>query len=227
MIRLFVADDHEMFREMLSMALERHADLTVVGGVGDAANLCDAVRRCQPDIVLLDYRMPGMRGFDCLLHAVHDTCPRARVIVLSGFADPRIALQAAEGGARGYVVKSTRLAAVADAVRAVAAGGVWIDPNLPREVFHLFQAHSNGPATGPGVDCSLTRREREILACVAEGASNLAIAKKLSISEQTVKTHLYRIFNKLNVRNRVEAALAFYGRVGPAAPVEPANGSPG
>ena len=213
MIRIFFADDHEMFREMLSMALGRHADLTVVGDVGHGGDVREAVRRCQPDIALLDYWMPGVRNFARLLNDLRDACPNARVIVLSGSAEARIAAQAAEGGARGYVLKSTRLSAVADAVRAVAAGGVWIDPNLPRELFNLFQSRARGPVTGSESDCGLTRREREILACVAEGASNLAIAKKLCISEPTVKTHLGHIFNKLNVRNRVEAAMVFCGRV--------------
>lgn len=231
MIRIFIADDHEMFREMLSMALGRQADFTVVGGAGDAAEVTDAVNRTRPDIVLLDYRMPGVRSFECLLSTLHEASTTAKVIVLSGFADPRIALQAADGGARGYVIKTTRLAAVADAVRAVAAGGVWIDPNLPREVFDVFQARAQGPAAGAEGDCGLTRREREILACVADGASNLAIARKLCISEQTVKTHIYRIFNKLNVRNRVEAAMVFCGKTGFAfaAVTEDArpSGSPG
>ncbi|HVM97940.1 MAG TPA: response regulator transcription factor, partial [Candidatus Acidoferrales bacterium] len=125
-----------------------------------------------------------------------------------------IAQRAAEGGARGYILKATRLSAVADAVRAVARGGIWIDPSLPRKIFDVFQTRAVGPAAGPTAAAGLTRREREILACVAEGASNLEIARKLCISEQTVKTHLSRVFAKLNVKNRVGAAMLFYGRAG-------------
>jgi DNA-binding NarL/FixJ family response regulator len=215
MIRLLVADDHEMFRDMLKLALVRTGDTEVVGEAGNGRDLCNAIYRSRPDVVLLDYRMPYVRDFAALLREIRATSPRVWVIVLSGFANADIAQQAAEGGARGYILKATRLTAVADAVRAVAAGGIWIDPNLPRKVFDVFQSYANGPVTGPGTANSLTRREREILSCLAEGASNLDIAMKLGISEQTVKTHLSRVFAKLSVKNRVGAAMAFLGRSEP------------
>ncbi len=210
MIRVLVADDHAMFREMLRIALPRNGDIDVVGEADNGQDLMEAVYRHKPDVLLLDYKMPHVRDFSGLVADVCRRHPSTRVVVLSGFASTEIAARAADGGARGYVVKSTRLQAVADAIRTAARGGVWIDPNLPREVFDIFQRHTAPPETRGGGLAGLTRREREVLACVAEGVRNRDIARKLSISEKTVKTHLTRIFNKLEVKNRVGAAVAFF-----------------
>jgi len=213
MIRIVLADDHAMFREMLGIALQRDGTIQVVGEAGDGQELLECVDRFRPDVVLLDYKMPNVRNFTELVQQIHTQHPATQVIVLSGFDSTEIATRAAEGGARGYVRKSTRLGAVADAIRIVAKGGIWIDPNLPRKVFDIFQRQSGDTeaAAANGME-GLTRREREVLACVAEGISNQAIARKLCISEQTVKTHLTRIFAKLDVKNRLAAALLFYGK---------------
>ncbi len=211
MIRVLVADDHAMFREMLRIALPRNGDIDVVGEADNGQDLMEAIYRHKPDVLLLDYKMPHVRDFSGLVKDVCRRHPSTRVVVLSGFASTEIAARAADGGARGYVVKSTRLQAVADAIRTAARGGVWIDPNLPREVFDIFQRHTAPPEMRGGGLAGLTRREREVLACVAEGVRNRDIARKLSISEKTVKTHLTRIFNKLEVKNRVGAAVAFFG----------------
>jgi DNA-binding NarL/FixJ family response regulator len=211
-IRLLIADDHVMFREMLALTLSRCGDFEVVGEAGDGKALLDTAQRTRPDVILLDYKMPAARDFIGLLQELRLATPNAAVIVLSGFANSDIAQRAADGGARGYVLKATKLSAVSDAVRAVARGGIWIDPSLPRRVFDLFQSQASGPVAGPLATAGLTRREREILASLAEGASNLEIARKLCISEPTVKTHVSHIFAKLNVKNRAEAAHLYYGR---------------
>jgi DNA-binding NarL/FixJ family response regulator len=211
MIRVLVADDHAMFREMLKIALPRTGDIEVVGEAGDGQELGNVLYRIHPDVVLLDYKMPYVRDFAALVRDLRRDYSETEIVVLSGFASEDIAVRAAEGGARGYVLKSTRLSAVADAIRAVAGGGIWIDPELPRRVFDLFQRAAGSGTQATGL-ADLTRREREVLASVAEGISNQEIAQKLCISEQTVKTHLTRIFAKLAVRNRLAAALAYYGR---------------
>jgi DNA-binding NarL/FixJ family response regulator len=213
MIRVVVADDHEMFREMLRLALPRAGDLEVVGEAADGQELQAVTQRLRPDVVLLDFKMPHVPSFTALVQRLRSLSPDCQVVVLSGFSSQEVAASAARGGASGYVLKTTRLAAVADAVRSVAKGGIWIDPNLERKVFETFQRHVT--AMGGEVEQSisrLTRREREVLSCVAEGASNLHIAQKLCISERTVKTHLTRVFAKLAVKNRLAAALAFYGK---------------
>ncbi|MGD0950572.1 MAG: response regulator transcription factor [Candidatus Binatia bacterium] len=211
MIRVLVADDHAMFREMLRIALPRHGDIEVVGEADNGQDLVEAIYRCRPNVLLLDYKMPHVKDFTRLVSEVRRRYGATEVVVLSGFASSEIALRAAKGGARGYVLKSTRLQAVGDAIRAAARGGIWIDPNLPREVFDIFQRHTAAAEPRNGGLAQLTRREREVLASVAEGISNRDIARKLTISEKTVKTHLTHIFTKLDVKNRVVAAVVFYG----------------
>lgn len=220
MIRVLLADDHTMFRELLRIALGRQADLEVVGEAADGRELIERVGRTRPHVALIDYKMPFVRNFTALIEEVRDEHPGVKVLVLSGFDSIDIATRAANGGARGYLLKSTRLDTVAEAIRAVAADAIWIDPSLPRKTFEVFQRNAsskNGEADGLE---DLTRREREVLTCVAAGTSNRQIADKLSISEQTVKTHLTRIFSKLQVTNRLAAALAFYGKDSGARPPE-------
>ena len=212
MTRILIADDHEMFRELLRLACRAQSDFEIVAEAGDGAQVLELVERTRPDVVLLDYRMPYRGTFANLVGELRRRCPVAQVVVLSGFASADIARHAAEGGASGYVLKRTRVSAVFEAVRAVRAGGVWIDPALPRKAFDAFRDRPTAAnELAPGM-ASLTRREHEVLSCVAAGSSNRDIASKLSVSEQTVKTHLTRIFAKLAVQNRVAAALAFYGR---------------
>jgi len=213
MIRIVVADDHEMFREMLRIALPRDGHLEVAGEAADGESVRSVVDRVRPDVVLLDYKMPRVRNFTALVSEIRSRHPDTQVVVLSGFGSVEVAEQAAVGGALGYVLKSTRLSAVADAVRTVASGGLWIDPTLPPKIFDIFQRESCKAGTVPDNGLAgLTRRELEVLTCVAQGISNQAIAHKLCISEQTVKTHLTRVFAKLDVKNRLAAALAYYGK---------------
>jgi DNA-binding NarL/FixJ family response regulator len=219
MIRVLVADDHEMFREMLCLALPRSGRIEVVGEAADGQETRRASARLRPDVVLLDYQMPHVRSFTVLVQQLRGEPAAPQVVVLSGFGSLEVAVRAAEGGARGYVLKSTRLAAVADALCTVAQGGLWIDPNLDRKIFEAFQRAAPRGAHQPDGLSGLTRREHEVLVQVAQGISNQEIARKLCISEQTVKTHLTRIFAKLEVKNRLSAALAFLdGRSAAAAP---------
>ena len=220
MIRVVVADDHEMFREMLRLALPRAGDLEVVGEAADGRELRAVVDRVHPDVVLLDYNMPYVPSFSQLVKQMCSLSPPVDVVVLSGLSSLEVAESAAQGGAQGYILKSTRLAAVADAVRVVAKGGTWIDPHLDRKIFDIFQQQAIQANSNAGHFVSgLTRRERQVLSCVAEGGSNHDIAQKLNISERTVKTHLTRIFSKLAVKSRLEAALSFYGKLAGAEPV--------
>jgi DNA-binding NarL/FixJ family response regulator len=197
---------------MLRIALGRTGEIEVIAEAGDGHQLIQVLYRARPDVLLLDYKMPHVRDFRALVEQICGRYPSIRILVLSGFATEKMAVDAAEGGAHGYALKSTRLAVVLDAIRSVAAGGVWIDPSLPRRVFDGFQRAAAGPVAGAEAS-GLTRREREVLACVAQGGSNTDIARKLAISEETVKTHLRRIFAKLGVKNRVAAALMYHGKM--------------
>lgn len=199
-----------MFREMLRIALPRNGEIEVVGEADNGADLDSVLVRSRADCLLLDYRMPSVGDFGSLLAVVTQQHPRTAVVLLSGYASVELAERAATSGARGYVLKTTRLHAVAEAIRTVHGGGLWIDPNLPRRVFQAFQRHAAGDVVEEGL-AALTRREHEILAWVAQGTGNAEIASRLSISQKTVKTHLTHIFEKLAVKNRVAAALAFRG----------------
>jgi len=212
MIRIVLADDHAMFREMMRIALAKAGEIEIIGEAGDGQQLLDILHRVRPDVLVLDYKMPFVRDFRALLDRVLQRDPTVRALVLSAFANLDMITRAADGGARGYVLKTTRLSSVVDAIRAVGAGGVWIDPSLPRKLFAEFQRRAAGPDEVESLDTGLSRREREVLACMAHGASNRDIAVKLSISQETVKTHLRHIFAKLGVRNRVEATLVFHGK---------------
>jgi len=202
-----------MFREMLSIALPRGGEFQIVGEAADAEEVMAVVDRLRPDVLLLDYKMPHVKNFSKLVGELREKSERTYVVVLSGTGSAEVARQASDGGASGYILKSTQLSAVADAVRTVANGAIWVDPSLPRKVFDIFQRSTHRAADGTenGL-AALTRREREVLACVAQGISNQEIAQRLCISEPTVKTHLTRIFAKLSVKNRLSAALAFYNR---------------
>ena len=215
MIRVLIADDHAMFREMLTVALPRSGDLEVVGEADNGRDLHEVAYRCRPDVVLLDYKMPYVNDFAALVADLRGRHQTIQVIVLSGFASSDIAARAAGAGARGYILKATHLYAVADAIRTVVNGGIWIDPSLPRQIFDIFQRNSAPADQAHDGLKHLSRREREVLACVAQGIGNREIASKLAISEKTVKTHLTRIFAKLDVKNRVSAALVFHGGDGP------------
>jgi DNA-binding NarL/FixJ family response regulator len=208
-VRVVVADDHEMFREMLRLALPHSGRIEVVGEAADGQEVRLVAARVRPDVLLLDYQMPHVRSFTTLVQQLRAEPGEPEVVVLSGYGSLEVAVRAAEGGARGYVLKSTRLAAVADAVCTVAKGGVWVDPSLDQKIFDAFQRAVPRAASQPEGLTGLTRREHEVLAQVAQGISNQEIARKLCISEQTVKTHLTRIFAKLEVKNRLAAALAF------------------
>src|SRR5262245_12639430 len=198
-----------MFREMLRLALPRSGRIEVVGEAADGQEVRRASARLRPDAILLDYQMPHVGSYTALVQQLRAESNAPQGGVLSGLASLEVAVRAAEGGARGYVLKSTRLAAVTDALCAVVQGGLWVDPNLDRKIFDAFQRAAPRAAHQPDGLNELTRREHEVLAQVATGISNQEIARKLCISEQTVKTHLTRIFAKLAVKNRLAAVLAF------------------
>jgi RNA polymerase sigma factor (sigma-70 family) len=198
------------------LALEK--DILVVGEVSNGDEIGKVVERMKPDVMLLDLKMPKGDVVQNLLEiAAHS--PATRVMILTAFADEENVLNAAKGGAKGYVTKGVPSATLVQAIKIVYGGGIWIDKEIPSwEIFEEIaqaQAQSQMRDAAPQINDSikaLTKRELEILRLVAEGLTNEEIGKKIFISEKTVKTHLTNIFDKLKVNNRFKAALMLMGQ---------------
>jgi DNA-binding NarL/FixJ family response regulator len=217
-IKAVIADDHALFRDGLRKLLALEKDILVVGEVSNGDEIGKVVERMKPDVMLLDLKMPKGDVVQNLLEiAAHS--PATRVMILTAFADEENVLNAAKGGAKGYVTKGVPSATLVQAIKIVYGGGIWIDKEIPSwEIFEEIaqaQAQSQMPDAAPQINDSikaLTKRELEILRLVAEGLTNEEIGKKIFISEKTVKTHLTNIFDKLKVNNRFKAALMLMGQ---------------
>ena len=206
-IRILLADDHSLFREMLTEVLRRQTETyTVIGEARDGAEALALVASHQPDLLLLDYKMPHVGRLSTFCQDVIQRSPSTRILIVSGYVAERIALEAAIGGARGYILKGASIADLLSAITTIQAGGVWVDPQLPKQIFHTF-LNQGGKATGNLGQ--LSRQELQILALVSQGMNNKEISARLYISQKTVKNHLTHIFAKLGVANRRQAALAF------------------
>jgi DNA-binding NarL/FixJ family response regulator len=193
-IRVLVVDDHPVVRQGLRTFLDLQDDMTVVGEAGDGGSAVTVAAETAPDVVLLDLRMPGADGL-ATLRAMRERGLPARVLVVTSFTEPSAVVPAMRAGAAGYVYKDVDPAALAAAIRAVHAGHVLMHPDVAVVL-----------ASGGAPD-RLTPRERQVLAQVAAGRSNREIARALSLSEKTVKTHVSAIFGKLGVADRTQAAL--------------------
>lgn len=196
-IRVLVVDDHPVVRQGLRAFLDVQDGLAVVGEAGDGVAAVDAAQRLRPDVVLLDLRMPGADGV-AALHGLAERGITAKVLVITSFTEPTAVLPAIRAGAAGYVYKDVDPAALASAIRAVHAGHVLLHPDVARLL-------TDGEA--PSGNAQLTARELEVLGELAAGRSNREIARALSVSEKTVKTHVSSILAKLGVADRTQAAL--------------------
>jgi DNA-binding NarL/FixJ family response regulator len=195
MIRILLVDDHPVVRHGLRGMLDAEPDLTVVGEASSGTAGVAAARELTPDIVLMDLRMPdgdGVQATGQILAAL----PTARVVVLTTYETDRDILRAIEAGASGYLLKDASPAELADAVRAAARGETVLAPSVASTLVRQVRA----PAPP-----ALSAREVQVLRLVAQGRTNAEIGKELFISEATVKTHLLRVFNKLDVADRTAA----------------------
>jgi DNA-binding NarL/FixJ family response regulator len=205
--KIVVADDHSMFREMLLHILTYRGDKCVV--MAEAADGGDAlalVSRYAPDILLLDYKMPGIGRLADFCKEVARRSAQTRILVLSGYSEEEIALEAAMGGAKGYVVKGASVDNLLDAIAAVQMGGVWVDPSLPPRIFHAFVGEKSSKLDKIG---KLSRRELQILSLVSQGLSNTEVGSRLHIHKRTVKNHMTHILQKLEATSREEATAQF------------------
>ncbi len=192
--KVLIADDHQLMLAGIRRALEACEDLEVVGEAHSGSQVLPMIARTNPDVVLLDIRMPGMDGLTCI-DLIGKRHPGVKVVVLSVFSDPDHIQAALKRGAAGYVVKSVDPRDLPSALRQAVEGTVYHALGVPEE-----SEESAARAVG------LTERETAILKAVARGLSNQAIGRELWVTEQTVKFHLTNIYRKLGVGNRTEAA---------------------
>jgi DNA-binding NarL/FixJ family response regulator len=198
MIRVVLADDHGVIRDGLGRLISALDGIELVGMAADGAEAVEVCRRERPDVVLMDLDMPVLDGIGATRTILADR-PETAVIVLTAFSDrPRIT-GAMEAGACGYLLKDVDGERVADGIRAAARGESPLDPRAARTILDARSA--------PDPLAGLSERERDVLALLVEGLPNKLIARRLEISEKTVKSHLTRIFRELGVTDRTQAAL--------------------
>lgn len=205
-IRVLVVDDQTLFREALAEALKMEEDLEVVGVAATGKEALELASKLHPDVVLMDLKMPEMDGITAtqLLKA---EMPEIKVLMVTLFGDEEYLQRAIMAGADGYILKDVRRDQMVEAIRQVARNGCLIDPVLLRAVVHQYvQLQQRQQERQPFPD-GLTEREVEILRLIAEGRSNKEIAKRLGITIGTVKMHLYKIYRKIGVSDRTQAAL--------------------
>jgi NarL family two-component system response regulator LiaR len=201
-IRVLIADDHAVVRQGLRTFLELQEDIEVVQDVADGAAAVAAVERQAPDVVLMDLVMPGVDGVEAI-RRIRKLRPQARVLVLSSFLDDERLFPAVRAGAAGYLLKDVEPRELVKAIRTVHGGEALLHPAVAARLMDEFAA---APAPAPNAD-GLTDREREVLTLIARGLPNKLIARELSISEKTVKTHVSSILGKLGLTDRTQAAL--------------------
>jgi DNA-binding NarL/FixJ family response regulator len=204
-----LADDQALVRGGFRMILEAQDDVEVVGEAETGSEAVARVRELRPDVVLMDVRMPELDGIEATRRIVAGGL-QTRVLVLTTFDEDEIVYQALRAGAGGFLLKSAPPARLVDAVRLVAAGEELLAPSVTRR---LIEQYVRRPPTGPAVPAelaALTEREREVLELIAGGHTNGEIAARLVVSEATVKTHVNHVFQKLGLRDRVQAVVLAY-----------------
>jgi len=204
-IRIVVADDHPLFRGGVVRTLAEFDDMEVLAECGSAEAVIEAVGRLLPDIVLLDISMPG-GGLEAA-RQIGQRFPAVHIVMLTVSEADDDVLAALQAGARGYVLKGVGAAQLVDLVRSVARGGSYVSPDLAARLLTTMQRPATAPDKEPDPIADLSKREEQILRLVAQGRSNKEIGRELDLQEKTVKHYMTNVLQKLQVRNRVEAAL--------------------
>jgi DNA-binding NarL/FixJ family response regulator len=196
-IRIVIVDDHTLLREGTRQLLMQDPGLDVVGEVARGDEAVTVVERLQPDVLLLDIRLPGMNGID-IAREVAKRFPAVRVLILTAYSDDDYVHAAIEAGASGYLLKTAPGHELVSAIRAMHDGATVFDA----AIISKLRMHQNSATFTPSFPTELTKREREVLHLVYDGLANKAIAVKLGISRRTVEGHLHRIFDKVDVGSR-------------------------
>lgn len=207
-IRIVIADDHPIFRDGLRKLLSLEDDFEVVAEAKDGKEVLEILEEHDPDILLLDLKMPGLDGLTAL-QRLQTAKVRTKVIVLTASEDKNQFVQAMKFGTSGIVLKQTATDLLIKSIRKVHAGEIWLDSHTTAAVMRQFSSPVEPPSLGnrDRERSPLSQREREIVTLVAQGFKNKEMAEKMFISEQTVKNHLHNIFDKLGVSDRLELAL--------------------
>jgi DNA-binding NarL/FixJ family response regulator len=211
-LRVVIADDQALVRAGFRMILEADTDVQVVGEAADGEQAVSAVRRLDPDVVLMDVRMPVLDGLEATrrILSAADSRPRPRVIMLTTFDVDEYVFTALRAGASGFLLKDVSPEQLVAAVRLVAAGDALLAPSITRRLVERFAAPTRAPSIEIDGLSTLTGREKEVLVLMARGMSNSELAEHLMLSEATIKTHVARILGKLGLRDRVQAVVVAY-----------------
>jgi DNA-binding NarL/FixJ family response regulator len=210
-IRVIVADDHEVVRTGFAALLDTQPDFAVAGTARDGAEAVRICRDLRPDVVLMDVRMPGTDGIEATRQLTRDGRDGPRILILTTFDLDEYVYDALCAGASGFLLKDVTAERLFDAVRVVAAGEALLAPTVTRRLIGEFARQRRGAAAPPAAEiAALTPRETQVLRLVAEGLSNPEIAARLVVTEETVKTHVSRVLSKLGLRDRTQAVVTAY-----------------
>ena len=204
-IRVAVVDDQELFRRGLTMLLAVEDDIDVVGEAGDGVAATDLAKSAAPDVILMDVRMPKRSGIEACM-SIKDTAPTAKIIMLTVSDEEADLYEAVKNGASGYLLKDSSIEEVSQAIRVVHEGQSLISPSMAIKLLDEFKQMSRSDRQQVPSP-RLTDRELEVLKLVAQGLNNREIAKRLFISENTVKNHVRNILEKLQLHSRMEAVM--------------------
>jgi len=206
-IRVVIADDHGLFREMLRLVLRRKGNIKIVGEAANGRETLDVISNLKPDIVLLNGTMPEMDGIQ-VLPAIREKSLKTKALMITDNKDEALIFKALKGGAKGYLSKDVSISDLIKAIQAVHKGELWVERKLMARFFEGEAiANSRGEGQAGRPKKVLTPREKEVLRILTTGCTNKEIAQALFISEKTVKSHLNNIFRKLDVARRLQAIL--------------------
>jgi DNA-binding NarL/FixJ family response regulator len=208
-VRVLICDDQALVRSGFRMILEARPDLEVVGEAEDGLEAVELAARVDPDVILMDVRMPHLDGVEATRRVVRSGS-RARVIVLTTYDLDEYVYDAIRAGASGFLLKDVQPAQLVDAIRVVAAGDALLSPSITRRLLDRFARSLPEPEPPPASLENLTDRELEVLRLLAGGLSNAELAAHLFVSEATVKTHVSNLLHKLGLRDRVQAVILAY-----------------
>lgn len=220
MIRVLLADDQSLVRDGFRALIEREPDMTVVAEAGNGAEAVRLGRQHNPDVVLMDIRMPGTDGLEATAQILAARAEGIKVLILTTFDQDDYLYQALRAGASGFLLKDVRHTELIDAIRTVNSGEALLAPGITRRLIESFCRRPSPATAGTAPPLKgLTPRELDILRLVAQGLSNTEIAHRLFLSESTIKTLVGRVLSKINARDRVQAVVLAYetGLVEPGA----------